>query len=430
MRFERALLASKAPFGVAPAGPALHGAHTALLTLLALWGPLRRLPGQLLSACGLSAVSFRWGWQTETGLACVVELASTSASASSCPCCASRAALRLPPTFAAAGPRTAAMASKPASQRCSHCSSSHTSRSWHRWGGHTLCAACRQYVRSRGELPPADILQRRPEKPRRQMRRSRQRLSTGAGTEGQDTPPPAQQQHPQYTSSSAPDSEPSLPLTMLAEGPQEPVAAAGLQPQVCVPRSYPSWRAGSHQPRPAQVHAAAVDDGVLGLLEQAMDVAAAAASVLTPQLAAAFAALPPLDTDRVSSAAVLVVPCVCVCCTSAASTRLQIAPLTVVLCTRIHPGFLPAAPAPPQRFLRRCRIHDNCAALRGPPAARRTMKQGAAEQQAAQRPAPCTDCTYVRAALACCCARVGGTLLLLQCGIAAGSLHSERGFIH
>ena len=59
------------------------------------------------------------------------------------------------------------------------------------------------------------------------------------------------------------------------------------------------------------------DQSLLQLLEQAMDVAAAAASGLTPEVVAAFAALLPLDGPQVSMASARVVLLACSCCTSA-----------------------------------------------------------------------------------------------------------------
>ena len=113
---------------------------------------------------------------------------------------------------------------------------------------------------------------------------------------------------------------------MLVEGAEESAggkgeAAAsmhGLPDADAAAAAYPAGRLqgtskGLGQPQPAlmlQVAAPAAQaeagPSLLGLLEQAMDVAAAAASDLTPKLVGAFAPLLPLlDAEQVSLAAAL-----------------------------------------------------------------------------------------------------------------------------
>ena len=57
--------------------------------------------------------------------------------------------------------------------------------------------------------------------------------------------------------------------------------------------------AAASQPQAQAAPLAQVEQGLFELLQQAVQQAAAAASVLMPELAATFAMLPPLDSNRV-----------------------------------------------------------------------------------------------------------------------------------
>ncbi len=134
-------------------------------------------------------------------------------------------------------------------------------------------------------------------------------------------------------------------------------------------------QAAEQQPPPPQQPAAPIAEqqpqaatDLLDLLQQAMDVAAAAASGLMPELVGSFAALPPLDARRVSGLlrlsqlSVLTsagVTCLQVLCTTAASAfcaAQSSAP------SGFHTtGGLPAAPAAVQPVQRCCCIHDDSA---------------------------------------------------------------------
>jgi len=77
-------------------------------------------------------------------------------------------------------------------------------------------------------------------------------------------------------------------------------AAAGTLPDEQVPAQVQQVAAQQQQPLPTPAEPETPEPDLSDLLQQAMEVAAAAASGLTPELVAAFAMLPPMEARRVS----------------------------------------------------------------------------------------------------------------------------------
>ena len=244
-------------------------------------------------------------------------------------------------------------------ERCSHCGTAHTSYNWrrHPTSGERLCAACGGYAsRHGGRLPAVSVLERRPAEP--ELRGSKEEMaqrrclqcgsaSPGAGKGShwrrhpltgaewlcnpcrsriyrQLNPRSNRQQKLQRAASSGDAGEeeeeealeqpqqrrqkqPASPAGGRAADPEPAAKRRRKQPQQPASSGIEQGAAATAVAVPAAasqllaVAAAPAETGQVlhDLLQQAVQVAAAAASGLTPELAAAFAWLLPLDSNRV-----------------------------------------------------------------------------------------------------------------------------------